>query len=58
MIKCDETKTVYMGFHLDTKTEHGAYYLNTNAESPYNKGLDGIKAVSFDEYQEPENELN
>lgn len=55
---CNQLKIAYMGFHLDPKTEHGSYYLNTKAESPYNKGLDGIKAVSFDEYQENENELN
>ncbi|XP_044736013.1 pancreatic lipase-related protein 2-like [Chrysoperla carnea] len=36
--KCDETKRVVMGFHINTKATEGKYYLRTNKREPYSKG--------------------
>ncbi|XP_049868423.1 inactive pancreatic lipase-related protein 1 isoform X2 [Pectinophora gossypiella] len=36
-----ESGMIYMGFNCDTSAE-GSYYLTTNAQSPFGKGIDGL----------------
>ncbi|KAI5636168.1 lipase domain-containing protein [Phthorimaea operculella] len=36
-----ETGMVYMGYNCDTSAE-GSYYLTTNGQSPFGKGIDGL----------------
>ncbi|XP_026732602.1 pancreatic lipase-related protein 2-like isoform X2 [Trichoplusia ni] len=36
-----EEGLVYMGYNCDTKAE-GSYYLTTNSETPFGKGMDGL----------------